>query len=128
MGKRGKNHVRNGFVELIQHAAEEALIMLSVINPAAGYMVYLQSLCHSWTHERLPKSCYGNKRSALFNLFRLHNGTGFPVDFEQELSILLRGFYRIIAVENHDGLGEVCKGKDPMTYQLYHLLCTWFIE
>ena len=66
MGKRRKNHVRNGFVELIQHAAEESLIMLSVINPAAGYMVYLQSLCHSWTHERLPKSCYGNKRSALF--------------------------------------------------------------
>ena len=125
MYKGRKNRVRNGFVELIQHAAEEAVMMLSAITTSAGYMVYLQSLRHSWTQqEQLSKSCYGNKQSALFNLFRLHNGTGFPVDFEQELSNLLRGFYRIIAVENHDGLGEVREGKDAMTYQLYHLLCT----
>ena len=58
--KEGKNHVRNGFVELIQHAAEEAIMMLSAITPA-GYMVYLQSLCHSWTQDWLSKSCYGNK-------------------------------------------------------------------
>jgi len=97
---------------LIQHAAEEAIMMLSAITPA-GYMVYLQSLCHSWKQDRLSNSCYGHKRSNLFNLFRLHNGTGFPVDFEQELSNLLRGFYRVIAVENHDGLGEVREGKTP---------------
>ena len=29
-----KNRVRNGFVEFIQHAAEEAIMMLSAINPA----------------------------------------------------------------------------------------------
>ena len=33
---------------------------------------------------------------------------GFTVDFEQELSNLLHGFYQIIAVENHYGLGEIC--------------------
>ena len=38
---------------------------------------------------------------------------GFTVDFEQELSNLLHGFYQIIAVENHYGLGEICEGKDP---------------
>ena len=104
------------------------IMMLSAITPA-GYMVYLQSLCHSWTEDRLSKSCYGNKQSYLFILFRLHNGTGFTVlDFEQELSNLLHGFYRIIAVENHYGLGEICEGKDPMNNQLYHILCTWFIE
>jgi len=40
-----KNRVRNSLVELIQHAAEEAIMMLSAITPA-GYLVYLQSLRH----------------------------------------------------------------------------------
>ena len=94
-------------------------MMLSAITPA-GYLVYLQSLCHSSTQDRLSKSCYGNKQSDLFNLFRLlHNDTGFTVDFEQELSNLLHGFYQIIAVENHYGLGEICEGKDPMNNQNY---------
>jgi len=61
IGTRGeKNRVRNGLVELIQHAAEEAIMMLSTITPA-GYMIYLQSLRHSWTQDWLSKSCYGNK-------------------------------------------------------------------
>jgi hypothetical protein len=51
-----KNRVRNGLVELIQHAAEEAIMMLSTITPA-GYMVYFQSLRHSWTQDWLSKSC-----------------------------------------------------------------------
>ena len=50
----------NRLVELIQHAAEEAIMMLSTITPA-GYMVYLQSLRHSWTQDWLSKSCYVNK-------------------------------------------------------------------
>jgi hypothetical protein len=29
----------------------------------------------------------------------------------------LHGFYQIIAVENHYGLGEIGEGKDPMTNQ-----------
>ena len=121
IGKReGKNHFRSGFVELIQRAAEEAVIMLSAIT-----WVYLQSLCHSWTQERLSKSFYRNNQSALFNLFRLHYGTGFTVDFEQELSNLLHGFYQIIAVENHDGLEDICEGKEIMTNHIvYHILCT----
>ena len=72
-------------------------MMLSTITPA-GYMVYLPRLYHYRTQKRLSKSCYRNKQSALFNLFRLHIGTGFAVDFEQELSNLLHGFYRIIGV------------------------------
>ena len=92
-------------------------------------MIYLQSLLHSWTQDWLSKSCYGNKQSYLFNLFRLHHGTGFTVDFEQEeLSNLSHGFYRIIAVENHYGLEEIFEVKEPMNNQLYHILCTWFIE
>ena len=82
------------------------------------------------TQDWLSKSCYGNKQSDLFNLFRMHTGTGFTVDFEQELSNLLHGFYQIIAVENHYGLGEICEGKDPMNNQhiTSFVLCTWFIE
>ena len=88
--------LETGLVELIQHAAEEAIMMLSTISPA-GYMVYLQSLCHSSTQDRLSKSCYGNKQSDLFNLFRMHTGTGFTVDFEQEVSNLLHaGFNRLL--------------------------------
>ena len=55
-----KIELETGLVELIQHAAEEAIMMLSTITPA-GYVVYLQSLRHSWTQDWLSKSCYGNK-------------------------------------------------------------------
>ena len=40
----------------------------------------------------------------------------------------MRGFFRIIALENNDGLGEVREGKDPMTFQLYRLVSLWMIE
>jgi hypothetical protein len=48
------------------------------------------------TQDWLSKSCYGNKRSDLFNLFRMHNGTGFTVDFEQELSNLCMVFIGLL--------------------------------
>ena len=129
MGTRqGGMHIKSGFALLLQNIiAEEPVILQNEITPS-GFMVYLQGLRHWRTKERLSKSGYGNKRSAIYNLFRLHNGTGFSATFEQELSNLMRGFFRIIALENNDGLGEVREGKDPMTFQLYRLVSLWMIE
>jgi len=128
MGTRqGGMHIKSGFALLLQNTAEEPAILQNEITPS-GFMVYLQGLRHWRTKERLSKSGYGNKRSAIYNLFRLHNGTGLSATFEQELSNLMRGFFRIIALENNDGLGEVREGKDPMTFQLYRLVSLWMIE
>jgi hypothetical protein len=94
-GKK-KIRVRNGFVELIQqHAAEEAVMMLSAITPA-GYMVYLQSLRHSWTQDRLSKSCYGNKQSDLFNLFRIHMAQASQLILSRNLATFCMVFIALL--------------------------------
>ena len=33
-----------------------------------------------------------------------------------------------MAKECQDGQGDMREGKEPMTCELYHLLCTWFVE
>ena len=119
--------VKAGFVNLLQNSGDEPVMNIDKIS-AQGFMCYLQGLRHPASQERLSNSLYGNKRSALFNLFRLHNGLGFPKPFEQELGNLMKGFYRIVANERQEGLGEVREGKDPMTYELYRRLNQWFIE
>lgn len=126
---RGANSstIKTGFIELIQNSGEVPVMNLEMVS-AQGFMSYLQGLRHRVSCERLSNSSYGNKRSSLFNLFRLHNGLGFPKSFEQELGNLMKGFYRIIANERQEGLGEVREGKDPMTYELYRLVCQWFID
>lgn len=40
----------------------------------------------------------------------------------------MQGFYRIVANEWQAGFGKVREGKDPMTYELYQLVCQWFIN
>ena len=96
MQGKQKNRVRNGFVELIQHAAEEAVMMLSAITPA-GYMVYLQSLLrHSWKQDRLSKRCYGNKQSDLFNLFRLHMAQAAQLILSRNLATFCMVFIALL--------------------------------
>jgi hypothetical protein len=126
--RQQKKHVKSGFTQLLQDASEETPVMVLESITAAGFMQYLQALRHPVTGARLSKSAYGNKRSALFHMFCLHTGMGFPKEFEHELGNLMKGFFRIMAEECQDGQGDMREGKEPMTCELYHLLCTWFVE
>ena len=48
----------------------------------------------------LSKSAYGNKRSALHHLFRLHNKRGWPPGFKDELDNLYTVFFRQLAKQS----------------------------
>ena len=96
---------------------------------AEDFMEWLQSIQDS-KGQRLCKSSYGNKIAALHHLFRCHPQLdGFPPKFEQELKVLKKGFFRILATEMQDeGKGAIQEGKKPMSYELYEKCCAWFLQ
>jgi hypothetical protein len=63
---------------------------------ANTYMNYIRTLRNKKTGNYLSRSAYGVKRSALFHLYRLHNGNGYPEAFKLKLSNLFKGFYRVM--------------------------------
>ena len=105
------------------------------------------SLRHHGHGGYLSRSSYGNKRAALFHLFRLHNRLGYPAEFGQQLGNLFKGFFRNIARQAPRqqeapaaGAGAAGgapqqqqqqrhkEGKDPISVELYQALCRWFLE
>jgi hypothetical protein len=92
-----------------------------------GFIRYIKTLRHAKTNQRLSKSLYGNKHSALFDLFRLHGLQGYPDDLEGELKNLFTGFQRIRAAHAAEGECELEEGKKPMSVELYVALCCWFL-
>jgi hypothetical protein len=93
-------------------------------------MAYLDQLRNQRTGKRLSRSAYGNRRAALNDLFRWHGrNRGCPEEFNRELSPLFRGFLRIIAQnDEQEGGANVKEGKEPMSVELYRLLCKIFLE
>jgi hypothetical protein len=63
---------------------------------ANTYIHYIRTLRNKRTGNYLSRSAYGVKRSALFHLYRLHNGNGYPEAFKLRLSNLFKGFYRVM--------------------------------
>jgi hypothetical protein len=63
---------------------------------AVIYIDYLRGQRNIRTRNILSKSAYGVKRAALFHMFRLQNGAGYPDTFKNSLNNLLRGFFRVL--------------------------------
>ena len=130
-----REHVRVGLKELLRDAALNPIVDTEAIT-ASGFMEYIEQCRNGRTGRRLSKSAYGNRRSALFDLFRWHNPAsgGYPEDFKRQLTNLYKGFFRILTQDGgrrDDGDDEgrrVKEGKDPMSVLLYQKLCVWFLE
>ena len=90
------------------------------------FLCYLLSI-RSATKTRLSNSSYGNKRAALFHLFR-----SFHVmqsnDLQQKLKMAMQGLMREVAIETQRGDGRIQTGMEPMSFLLYKALCKWFIQ
>ena len=121
---------------LLREAELAPLVHLDAIT-AERFMQYVMSLRHTRNGGYLSKSAYGNKRSALFHLFRAHNKVGFPESFRLRLGNLYRGFFR--ELQQHRGgataqtnqarqRGAHKEGKDAMSVGLYRALCEWFLQ
>lgn len=95
-GRAFRNRMKVAFTSLLRDAFENPLVRMDLITPA-GFMGYISGLRNQNTGQMLSKSLYGNKRSALFHLFRLQNKVGLTEEFNMELGNLYRGFNRIRA-------------------------------
>lgn len=120
---------------LLRDAFVTNVVRIAAITPSR-YMDYILSITGSGTVQYLSKSSYGNKRSALFHLFRMHNRTGYGAQFGLELTNLFRGFFRsltqrrnnekIVDENNADDVSNK-EGKDPMSVDLYKAICGWLL-
>ena len=133
---RGRSKlIQEGLKLLLHDAVFNPIVNLDQITPP-GFMVYIDQCRNKRDKRRLSKSAYGNRRSALNDLFRWHDptGGGFPEKFNWELTNLFKGFFRILAQDggrrdNGDEEGRSVKeGKDPMSVMLYTKLCGWFLD
>lgn len=141
-----KYRIRHTMKSLLRECSTHPMINIDAVTPR-GFMEYLLTLRHSSTGGYLSKSSYGNKRAALFHLFRLHNGMGYRDGFRLELANLFKGFYRNIVKIRHEEELHQNKGgqyneemvavvrqhrkeggKEPMSVELYRCICGWLLE
>lgn len=134
--RRQKKIINNRFGNLLLEASEMPLMHLDLITPGE-FMEYIDQLRHYHTKKRLSKSAYGNKRSALNDLFRWHhtNNRSFSPAFASELRDLYKGFFRILTQQGREDVAigaehgrNVKQGKDAMNVELYQALCIWFLD
>jgi len=126
--------IRSTFKAILRNAHVQPIVHLDRITPE-GFMNYVLSLRHPSRGGSLSRSSYGSKRAALFHLFRVHNRTGMPPEFANQLSYLFRGFYRTLTQRRADlggggNAGHVSHrgdGKAPMSVALYEKLCGWLL-
>jgi hypothetical protein len=130
---------------LLRDSFNNNIIRINSITPS-GFMDYVLTLKGRGNNRYLSKSSYGNKRSSLFHLFRMHNRIGYSSLFREELSNLYRGLYRSIAqhrtavnvnVNNRAGGGtneninnssNNKEGKEALSVELYKELCGWLLS
>jgi hypothetical protein len=120
---------------LLRDSFDHPVVQVSEIT-ASRYMDFVLSITGKGNIRYLSKSAYGNKRSALFHLFRLHNRVGYNDSFKVELTNLFRGFYRTITQyrpppnpdnNNNDEKGKE-QGKEPMSIELYKAVLGWLLD
>ena len=133
--------VRLAMKNLLRNAHSDPLCHLELITPD-GYMRHIISLRHRRNGGYLTKSAYGNKRAALFHLFRMHNKVGYSTEFRVELSNLYRGFFRTLTLKRQqpeeNGPAEAepdgearhgsREGKEPMSTDLYKAIAGWLLD
>jgi hypothetical protein len=88
-----KNKV--SFGNVLRECSTAAVLELDVLSPDI-YMNYCRSLRNKKSRLYLGMSTIGVKRLALFHLYRLHNGAGYPEKFKLGLNNLFRGFFRVL--------------------------------
>lgn len=154
--KQYRKRIKNHYTLLLRNAKSIPVFAVANIT-VQRFMEYLASQAHYLTGRVLKSGSYGTKRSAFTHMYRLHNGKGFPPDFDSELSLAWRGFMRTMAKNNEqkvqqtrkktdqgddddddnsastaneddDDRDEFKEGKDPMSPELFRCICKWAIE
>ncbi|MGH7973926.1 MAG: hypothetical protein ACREBR_00270, partial [bacterium] len=75
----------------------------------------------------LSNAGYSNKRSALFDLFRIY-GAEQTIKLQENLKSAMKSLRRKAAIERQKGTGRAGSGMDPMSFNLYRSICLWFLQ
>jgi hypothetical protein len=149
--KRGEETVRKhrsriivSVKKLLRDAHTHHVVVLPLVT-APRFMEFIFSLKNKKNHNRfLSKSSYGNHRSSLFHLFRMHNRRGYSEELKSELSSLFKSFFRRITKQrtvatnsnndndnnnsNNNKNFSVKEGKEPLSVALYKSLAGWLLD
>jgi hypothetical protein len=129
-----QSRIQISLKNLLRDSFTHPIIFLERINPAR-YMSFILTLRKS-NGKYHSTSAFGNKRAALFHLFRCHNRIGFDNNFKTELGNLFKGLFREITqadptMEGDFGVQEEVsnkEGKGPMSVELYKKICEWLLK
>jgi hypothetical protein len=136
-----RSRVRPLLQQLLRSAEETPIINIHLITPRR-YMEYVLTIRHHRTGKYLSQSGYGNRRSALFHLFRLHNRVGFNDSFRLELTNQYKGLFREMARRANDATveeGSVAgttvalfsrtdESKEPLSTDLLVAIAGWLLS
>jgi hypothetical protein len=106
-------------LDLVRDAYEFPVLNINNIS-VERYMEFIMSL-EGIGKGYLSPSAYGNKRSALYHAFRLHNRIGFPPDFRNHLGNLMRGFKREVLLQQRADRVAAMEGEDGDDNNIYFL-------
>jgi hypothetical protein len=84
------------YLHYLRNAEDNHIIHLDRVTPRI-FIDFVRLIRNMRNNAYLSRSAYGNRRAALFHLFRLHNKIGFSTEFGLELKTLLRGFFSTLA-------------------------------
>jgi hypothetical protein len=126
--------------KILREANTNPVVHLSAIS-ATRFMEYIFDLENKKRPNKyLSKSSYGNQRSSLFHLFRMHNRKGYSDDFKVELGCLFKSFFRQITQHpsrGRESRGEAAiedsklgirEGKEPLSVEFYKAICGWLLD
>jgi hypothetical protein len=139
--RRFRSRVITVVKDLLRNSDSNPIVFLQLVT-APRYMEYIFQLQNKKRPNcYLSKSSYGNQRSALVHLFRMHNRLGMQQDMKNELGGMFNSFFRRITkfpnrrlrnnnLENDDdgNAGPSQEGKVALSIELYRSICGWLLD
>lgn len=93
--------------KLLRGAVDTPIVHIDLILPRRYFEFILTLRNKRKGNQYLGKSAYGNRRAALYHLFRAHNLVGYSYEFGIELTNLFKGCFRHLAKNSHLSIATV---------------------
>ena len=89
-----RRRIKEGWMGLLRNAKQHPIVHTEAISPSRVMEGWISKQANQLTLKPLSSAGYGGKRTAIFHLFRVHNGKGPSQDFQDEMTALWKGFSR----------------------------------
>jgi hypothetical protein len=92
--KDRRKRIKDGWMARLRDARHNPIVHVDQITPSRVMEGWISKQANQATLKPLSSAGYGGKRTAVFHLFRVHNGKGPTQDFQDEMAALWKGFSR----------------------------------